>query len=83
MSAADDTQLALALARAAGAIAIEVRANGLLEGRALGDAGDKTVNAFLMAALRQHRADQEMAARRIQAITRGKKGRGAGVSPRA
>lgn len=29
------------------------------------------------AALRQHRADQEMAARRIQAITRGKKGRAA------
>ena len=57
MSAADDTQLALALARAAGAIAIEVRANGLLEGRALGDAGDKTVNAFLMAALRQHRPE--------------------------
>ena len=53
----DDTQLAIALAKAAGEIALAVRATGLLEGRALGDAGDRAANGFLMPALRQHRPD--------------------------
>lgn len=53
----DDTQLAIALAKAAGDIALAVRANGLVGGRGLGDAGDRAVNAFLMPALRQHRPE--------------------------
>ena len=57
MSIADDTKLAAALAEAAGQIALAVRASGLVEGRGLGDAGDKAANAFLMPALRQHRPD--------------------------
>ena len=57
MSLAEDTKLAAALAEAAGRIALAVRASGLVEGRGLGDAGDKAANAFLMPALRQHRPD--------------------------
>ncbi|WP_370177257.1 3'(2'),5'-bisphosphate nucleotidase CysQ [Alteriqipengyuania sp.] len=50
-----DTQLAAQLAHKAGEIALALRAEGLLQGRALGDAGDKAANVFLMAAIRQHR----------------------------
>ena len=57
MSFAEDIKLAAALAEAAGRIALAVRASGLVEGRGLGDAGDKAANAFLMPALRQHRPD--------------------------
>ena len=54
---ADDGALAAALAEAGGRIALEVRAAGLLAGRALGDAGDKVVNAFLVRALAAQRPD--------------------------
>lgn len=50
-----DTQLAAQLAHKAGEIALALRAEGRLEGRALGDAGDRAANTFLMAAIRQHR----------------------------
>jgi 3'(2'), 5'-bisphosphate nucleotidase len=52
-----DAELAAALAEAAGRIALEVRAGGLLGGKALGDAGDKTANAFLVRALQELRPD--------------------------
>ena len=55
MSRPGDAELAATLARRAGEIAIALRAEGRLEGRALGDAGDKAANAFLVAALREKR----------------------------
>ena len=54
---ANDGALAAALAEAGGRIALEVRAAGLLAGKALGDAGDKVVNAFLVRALAAQRPD--------------------------
>ena len=56
-AALTDTQLAVQLAREAGEIALALRAEGRLQGRALGDAGDKTANAFLVPAIRRHRSD--------------------------
>ncbi len=53
----DDAQLAACLAEAAGRILLDVRGSGLIEGNALGDAGDKTANQFLCHALRQLRPD--------------------------
>lgn len=53
----NDAELAAALAHTAGRIALELRASGLIEGRALGNAGDATANQFLVAALRQQRPD--------------------------
>ena len=52
-----DAELAARLADAGGRIALELRGAGLLSGAALGDAGDKAVNAFLTRALREHRPD--------------------------
>ena len=52
-----DAELAAALAEAGGRIALEVRAAGLISGKALGDAGDKVVNAFLVRALAARRPD--------------------------
>ena len=52
-----DAELAAALAEAGGRIALEVRAAGLIAGKALGDAGDKVVNAFLVRALAAQRPD--------------------------
>jgi len=57
MSVADDAELAARLAEAAGRILIEIRRAGLIGGTALGKAGDKTANRFLMAALRAQRPD--------------------------
>lgn len=57
MTGFDDNRLASALACHAGKIALALRAGDLLEGRPLGDAGDKAVNAFLMPAIRQHRPE--------------------------
>ena len=48
---ADDAELAARLADAGGRIALAVRDAGLIGGVALGDAGDKVVNAFLVRAL--------------------------------
>ena len=55
MSMHSDAELAAELARRAGEIALALRAEGKLEGRALGDAGDKAANAYLMPAIREHR----------------------------
>ena len=52
-----DAELAAQLARAAGRILLEVRQSGLIEGKALGKAGDETANQFLVHALRQQRPD--------------------------
>ena len=52
-----DAQLAAHLAEVAGRIALKVRSSGLLEGKALGDAGDATANEFLCSALRSNRPE--------------------------
>ena len=52
-----DADLAARLAHAAGRILLEVRDSGLLEGKALGTAGDFTANQFLVHALRARRSD--------------------------
>ena len=53
----NDAELAAHLAQAAGKLLIDIRAAGLLTGKALGKAGDQTANAFLIAALREQRPD--------------------------
>jgi len=53
----EDAALAVRLAAAAGRIAQEVRAAGLLHGKALGGGGDCTANAFLVEAIRALRPD--------------------------
>ena len=52
-----DADLAVATADTAGKLLLELRASGLFEGTALGNAGDAIANAFIMAALREHRPD--------------------------
>ena len=52
-----DSALAARLAEAAGRILLAVRESGLVVGKALGAAGDKTANAFLCDALRHCRPD--------------------------
>ena len=52
-----DAELAAHLAEHAGRILIAVREAGVFEGKALGKAGDRTANAFLMEALRAQRPD--------------------------
>jgi 3'(2'), 5'-bisphosphate nucleotidase len=52
-----DAELAARLAASAGRILLEVRAAGLLEGKALGKAGDQVANQFLVHALRAARPD--------------------------
>jgi 3'(2'), 5'-bisphosphate nucleotidase len=52
-----DIELAAALADVAGRLLFDLRASGLLEGEALGGAGDETANAFLVRALRHRRPD--------------------------
>ncbi|VAV97292.1 3'(2'),5'-bisphosphate nucleotidase [hydrothermal vent metagenome] len=52
-----DGELAARLADAAGKILIEVRDSGLIEGKPLGTAGDKTANQFLCHAIKQQRPD--------------------------
>ncbi|AKM09333.1 3'(2'),5'-bisphosphate nucleotidase CysQ [Croceicoccus naphthovorans] len=53
----DDAELAARLAEAAGRIAVEVRESGLIDGKALGKAGDAVANAFLMRAIAEQRPD--------------------------
>lgn len=50
-----DGELAARLAEIAGRLLLEVRTSGLFSGKALGQAGDRVANAFLMEALRRHR----------------------------
>lgn len=52
-----DAALATTLARTAGRILLDIRNSGLLSGKALGDAGDRTANQFLVDALRAQRPD--------------------------
>ncbi len=52
-----DLELAAHLAQTAGRILLEVRESGMFEGKALGNAGDKTANEFLIHALRHQRPD--------------------------
>ncbi|OYX15830.1 MAG: 3'(2'),5'-bisphosphate nucleotidase CysQ, partial [Sphingomonadales bacterium 32-67-7] len=52
-----DAELAAHLAATAGRILLEVRASGMLEGKALGKAGDQVANQFLVHALREQRPD--------------------------
>lgn len=52
-----DAELAATLAEQAGQILLEVRASGMFEGKALGNAGDKTANEFLVAAIKAQRPD--------------------------
>ena len=50
-----DAALAAALTEVAGKLLIDVRASGLIHGKALGAAGDQTANQFLVHALRHLR----------------------------
>lgn len=52
-----DGELAAALAETVGRILLEVRAGGLVTGKALGQAGDQTANQFLIHALAHQRPD--------------------------
>ena len=52
-----DADLAAHLAEAAGRILLDVRASGLFDGKALGNAGDATANQFLCHALRARRPE--------------------------
>ena len=52
-----DAELAAHLADVAGRILIEVRESGMIEGKALGKAGDETANQFLCHAIRSQRPD--------------------------
>jgi len=52
-----DADLAAHLATCAGRLLVEVRASGLFEGKALGQAGDQVANQFLVHALRAARPD--------------------------
>ena len=53
----NDTELAAHLAQVAGKLLLDVRASGLLSGKALGKAGDQTANQFLCHAIREQRPD--------------------------
>jgi 3'(2'), 5'-bisphosphate nucleotidase len=54
---ADDTDLAAYLAKAAGALVLEMRDTSGLVAKELGDAGDRTANQFLIRALGAQRPD--------------------------
>jgi 3'(2'), 5'-bisphosphate nucleotidase len=51
----NDTELAHLIAETAGRLLLEVQGSGLFEGKALGKAGDRVANAFIMEALRVQR----------------------------
>lgn len=52
-----DAELARHIAETAGRILVELQRSGLFEGKALGKAGDRTANAFIMEALKAQRPD--------------------------
>lgn len=60
MTKADDAALARTLAASAGDILLAIQRSSLLEGAALGKVGDRTANAFIMAALRANRPDDSI-----------------------
>ena len=53
----NDAELAAHLAQVAGKLLLDVRASGLLTGKALGKAGDQTANQFLCQVIREQRPD--------------------------
>lgn len=53
----NDVELARHIAETAGRILVELQRSGLFEGKALGKAGDRTANAFIMEALKTNRPD--------------------------
>ncbi|SFR88541.1 3'(2'),5'-bisphosphate nucleotidase CysQ [Sphingomonas jatrophae] len=53
----DDVALARHIADTAGELLLTLQRSGLFEGKALGRAGDRTANAFIIEALRQNRPD--------------------------
>lgn len=55
-----DIDLAAHIARTAGALLMSLRDSGLFEGKALGKAGDRTANTFIMAALAANRPDDSI-----------------------
>lgn len=57
MSIADDTALARTIAANTGELLLVLQRSGLFAGAALGRAGDRVANAFIMAALAQNRPD--------------------------
>jgi len=52
-----DTDLAESIASTAGELLVLLQRSGLFEGKALGRAGDRTANAFIMAALLENRPE--------------------------
>jgi 3'(2'), 5'-bisphosphate nucleotidase len=52
-----DAELAAHIAATAGRLLLELQVSGLFEGKALGKAGDRTANAFIVEALRTQRPD--------------------------
>ena len=52
-----DVELARHIAETAGRILLDLQQSGLFEGKALGKAGDRTANAFIMEALAANRPD--------------------------
>ena len=52
-----DLELAKAIAEGAGKILLDLRGSGLFSGKALGKAGDRVANAFIIEALRENRPD--------------------------
>jgi 3'(2'), 5'-bisphosphate nucleotidase len=52
-----DLELAEAIAQGTGKLLLDLRATGLFSGKALGKAGDKVANAFIIEALREKRPD--------------------------
>lgn len=52
-----DADLAASLAHHAGQLLLQVRGSGLIDGKALGKAGDQTANQFIVNALRHQRPD--------------------------
>ena len=52
-----DAELARHIAETAGALLVKLQKSGLFEGKALGKAGDRVANAFIMEALKSQRPD--------------------------
>ena len=52
-----DLELAKVIAEGAGKILLDLRATGLFQAKALGKAGDRVANAFIIEALRENRPD--------------------------
>ena len=52
-----DVELARHIAETAGKLLLDLQRSGLFEGKALGKAGDRVANAFIMEALRSRRPD--------------------------